>query len=319
MRNLHDVNEALMTLLPKSLDVVEIKDYHPISLIHCIGKLISKVLANRLAPKLSEVVNQSQSVFIKGRYIQDNFKFVQATSKLLHVRKQPSLLIKIDIAKAFDSVAWLFLLNILEFLGFGRVWRDWLSALLSTSSTHVLMNGTPGDCICHARGLKQGDHLSPMLFVIVMEVLDSLFHKADSWSLFQNLGVREVPFHTSLYADDMAIFISPCLQNIQLTRGILDTFQKASGLVCNLSKSQMVHIRCSEEQITISMQEFPCQLSNFPIKYLGLPLSVSRLSRSSFQPLVDRVVDKLTAWRGRLMHRSGRLVLIKTTLSAVSV
>jgi hypothetical protein len=228
-------------------------------------------------------------------------------------------LIKLDIAKAFDSVAWLFLLNILEFLGFGRVWRDWLSALLSTSSTHVLMNGTPGDCICHARGLKQGDHLSPMLFVIVMEVLDSLFHKADSWSLFQNLGVREVPFHTSLYADDMAIFISPCLQNIQLTRGILDTFQKASGLVCNLSKSQMVHIRCSEEQITISMQEFPCQLSNFPIKYLGLPLSVSRLSRSSFQPLVDRVVDKLTAWRGRLMHRSGRLVLIKTTLSAVSV
>jgi hypothetical protein len=60
MRNLHDVNEALMTLLPKSPDTAEIKDYRPISLIHCIWKLISKVLANRLAPKLSEVVNQAK-------------------------------------------------------------------------------------------------------------------------------------------------------------------------------------------------------------------------------------------------------------------
>jgi hypothetical protein len=132
-----DVNEALLALLPKNPEADEIKDYRPISLIHCIGKLIAKVLAKRLAPKLNKVVNQSQSVFIKGRYIQDNFKFVQATTKLLHVRKKLSLLIKLDIAKAFDSVAWPFLLNILKYLCFGQVWHDWLSALLSTSSTHT--------------------------------------------------------------------------------------------------------------------------------------------------------------------------------------
>jgi hypothetical protein len=76
MHNLHNVNEALMTLLPKSPDAVKIKDRRPISLIHIIGKLILKVLANRLAPWLNEVVHQSQSAFIKGRYIQYNFKFV---------------------------------------------------------------------------------------------------------------------------------------------------------------------------------------------------------------------------------------------------
>jgi hypothetical protein len=76
MHNLHNVNEALMTLLPKSLDAVKIKDRRPIFLIHIIGKLILKVLANRLAPWLNEVVHQSQSPFIKGRYIQDNFKFL---------------------------------------------------------------------------------------------------------------------------------------------------------------------------------------------------------------------------------------------------
>jgi hypothetical protein len=186
-------------------------------------------------------------------------------------------------------------------------------------SPKVLMNGAPGNCICHARGLRVGDLLSPMLFVLVMEVLDSLFRKEDSWSLFQSLGLREMPFRTSLYADDMATFISPCLQDIRLTRGIRDTFQKASGLACNLSKSQLVPIRCAEDQIAISLQDFPCQLATFPIKYLGMPLSVSKLPKTALQPLVDRVADKLPAWHGCLMHRSGRLTLIKTTLSAIPV
>jgi hypothetical protein len=188
-------------------------------------------------------------------------------------------------------------------------------------SPKVIMNGAPGNRICHARGLRLGDPLSPMLFVLVMEVLDSLFRKADSWSLFQSLGLREMPFHTPppLYADDMAIFISPCLQDIRLTRGIRDTFQKASGLACNLTRSQLVPIRCAEDQIAISLQEFPCQLATFPIKYLGMPLSVSKLPKTTLQPLVDRVADKLPALHGRLMHRSGRLTLIKTTLSAIPV
>jgi hypothetical protein len=94
------------------------------------------------------------------------------------------LMIKLDIARAFDSVAWPFILDVLACLGVGRAWRDWLSALVSTSSIRVLMNGTPGDHICHASGLRQGNPLSPMIFVLVMEVLNGLFRKADSWSLF---------------------------------------------------------------------------------------------------------------------------------------
>jgi hypothetical protein len=117
MRNLHSVNEALMTLLPKSSYAAKIKVYYPISLIHVIGKLISKVLANRLAPRLSELVHHSLSAFIKERHVPDNFKFIQSAAKLLHARRKPSMLIKIDIARAFNSVAWQFLFEILQQLG----------------------------------------------------------------------------------------------------------------------------------------------------------------------------------------------------------
>jgi hypothetical protein len=154
MHNLHSVNEALMALLPKSSEATKIKDYRLISLIHVIDKLISKVLANKMVPRLSELVHHSQSSFIKGRNIQDNFKFIQFVLKLLHVKRKPSLLIKIDIARTFDSIACLFLFEILQQLGLGRVWRDWVSALLSSASIRVLMIDNLGDRICHACGLR---------------------------------------------------------------------------------------------------------------------------------------------------------------------
>jgi hypothetical protein len=101
------------TMLPKAKEATTLKDYRPISLIHIVGKLFSKVLASRLAPRLSELMHPNQSAFVKGRLIHDSFKFVQSSAPLLHSRRQPSLMLKIDIARAFDSVGWLLLLQIL--------------------------------------------------------------------------------------------------------------------------------------------------------------------------------------------------------------
>jgi hypothetical protein len=121
-----------------------------------------------------------------------------------------------------------------------------------------------------------------------------------------------------LYADDLVVFISLEHQDLFMLRQVLDMFQVSSSLSCNLAY-KMVAIRCNEEQITQSAEEFPCQLVQFPIKYLGLPLSVFKLPKSAMHPLVDHVVDRLLAWKGRLLHRSGHLTLIKTTLTAVLV
>jgi hypothetical protein len=104
-RNFHSVNEALMVLLPKTSEASSMVDYQTISLIHSVSKLFSKVLANCLAPKLDKVVHPVQEAFIKGRLIHDNFCYMQGSAKLLHARRIPSLLLKVDMARAFDSVA----------------------------------------------------------------------------------------------------------------------------------------------------------------------------------------------------------------------
>jgi hypothetical protein len=117
MRNLSSINDALLTLIPKSVEAKCIKDYRPILHIHCLGKLFSKVLVTRLASRLPSLVHGSQSAFIKGRFIQDNFRYVESSTKLLHNHKRPCLLLKVDISRSFDSVTWPFYLELIHHMG----------------------------------------------------------------------------------------------------------------------------------------------------------------------------------------------------------
>jgi len=212
LRHLELLNSAYLTLIPKKLEALEAKDYRPISLVHSFAKLVTKLLANCLAPLLNTLVATNQSAFIRGRCIHDNFMLVQQTIKVLHHRKIASLFLKLDISKAFDSVDWSFLLEILSHLGFGPAWRTIISNLLHTASTQIMLNGELGHSISHQRGLRQGDPLSPMLFILVMDVLNNLFLKAEAEGLLSPLlstGQR-----LSLYADDVALFIRPTEEDL---------------------------------------------------------------------------------------------------------
>jgi mannosylglycoprotein endo-beta-mannosidase len=132
-------NQALIALLPKCVDAVEVKDFRPISLIHSVAKLVAKVLSSRLAPSMSQIVGPHQSAFIHGRCLHDNFQLVQSTARKLHRLRKDAILLKLDITKAFDTVDWAFLLDVLAKLGFGHRWISMICGLLGTASTRVLV------------------------------------------------------------------------------------------------------------------------------------------------------------------------------------
>jgi exonuclease III len=318
-RNLTLLNSALLTLLPKKDDAAFVKDFRPISLIHSFAKLVTKLLANRLAGRLNELVSTNQSAFVKGRCIHDNFLLVQQTARFLHQQKQPRILLKLDISKAFDSVSWPFLLEVLQKRGFGPIWRNMISGLLGSSSSRVLLNGVPGEVIYHRRGLRQGDPLSPMLFILVMDVLNSLFEKASVEGLLQPLSTRNIHHRVSLYADDVVLFLRPVAADLQMVDALLQLFGTAAGLRTNIQKSSISPIHCSEDDLAEVMTHFPCEIHSFPCKYLGLPLSLKKLSRAQLQPLIEKVASRLPGWKADLMSRAGRAIYVQSVLTSVLI
>jgi hypothetical protein len=143
-----------IALIPKKEEAQAVTDYRPISVMHSTAKLLCSILAERLAPHLDRIVSKSQSAFIKGRSIHDNFQYVQGAIKHFHRSKTPMLFIKLDIAKPFDFVRWEYMLELMEKIGFSKRWRDILSLLWSTTSSRILINGEAGKPIKHGRGLR---------------------------------------------------------------------------------------------------------------------------------------------------------------------
>ena len=156
------------------------------------------------------------------------------------------------------EVSWQFLLEILRAWGFGQRWRGWISPLLSTASTKVLLNGQPGLPIQHRRGLRQGDPLSPMLFVIVMDALNRLFIKAKMDNVLQPIGVPAIQHHCSLYADDAILLQTPTASEALAVKNILQMFGDASGLVTNVDKCSITPIFGDQAAfLQTSMRYFP--------------------------------------------------------------
>ena len=137
-------------------------------------------MATRRTPHMHKLVSNAQSAFIKKRSIHDNFMYVRNLARRFQRTNTPTLLFKLDIKKAFDSVRWDYLMDLLRHHGFPSRFRDWISALLSSASSRVLLNGIAGDPIRHGRGLRQGDLLSPLLFVLVIDALHHILAKSTS-------------------------------------------------------------------------------------------------------------------------------------------
>jgi hypothetical protein len=129
VQNMHVINTVNIVLIPKKDAAESITDFWPINLIHMIPKIIVKAMALRMGPKMNDIISSSQSAFIKSRSIHDNFMYVRNVARRLHRNRTPALLIKLDIAKAFDSVRWDYLLDFMQRRGFPPRWRAWATLI----------------------------------------------------------------------------------------------------------------------------------------------------------------------------------------------
>ncbi|KAL9681628.1 hypothetical protein QQ045_013414 [Rhodiola kirilowii] len=310
------INRTYIALIPKSASPQSFSDFRPISLLNSSYKILSKCLANRLSTVLPYLISPTQTAFLANRNIMDGIMVINELIHALKTEGRSALVIKLDFWKAYDSVSWEYLELIQRSMGFGCKWIDWMRPCYSSASMDVLINGSPSKEFPMKRGLRQGDHLSPFLFLLAAEGLSRIIDKVAGEGLINGVEWEkggEKMTHLQ-FADDTVLFCQANLEEIQRLKMILYGFEGCSGLKINFSKSMCYGIGLKEEETQSFARVLGCPVGSFPMKYLGLQVGVNPSRVSTWAPILQKFKDKLASWKSVNLSMAGILVLIKAAL-----
>ncbi|GJY29441.1 RNA-directed DNA polymerase, eukaryota, reverse transcriptase zinc-binding domain protein [Tanacetum coccineum] len=247
--------------------------------------MLSKILTNRIKVALSQIIDENQSAFVPGRAITDNILLTQELLKGYNCINGPKrCAFKIDIQKAYDTVSWEFLKDIMGRFGFPSKMIGWIMTCISTPKFTICVNGERYGYFKGRRGLRQGDSISPYIFTMVMEMLNLIvkneIRKNNTFKY--HFGCRQLKITHLCFADDLII----CLNK--------DAKREISSI-------------------------FPFKEGKLPVRYLGVPLITKKISVKECKQLVDKVSQKLNDWKNKSLSYARRAQLIASVLGSMQV
>jgi hypothetical protein len=238
---LQALNATFLTLVPKEGNAHHRKKFRPIALCNVIYKLLTKVIARRLKPILPTIISLEQSGYVEGRQILDSIILAHEVIHSLQKTKTPGMLLKLDLSKDFDKISWEYMRAMLLDFCFNQGWVTWILNLTSSAFFSLLINGVPSRPFSPSRGIRQGDPLSPFLFIILAKGLSRSIQAAIEQNLLTGLPLHGIspPISHSQFVDDTLLMGSPTVREASSLQEILQTFSEASGLDCNKDKSKI--------------------------------------------------------------------------------
>ena len=233
----------------------------------------------------------------------------------------PGVIVKLDIEKAYDRVNWDALFYLMERMGFGEKWRRWMKFCVSTIWFSVLVNGFLVRFFGSTWGLRQGDSLSPLLFLLVMEVLRRLLKRIEEGGFlrgFQKNSHSQGGLCIShlLFADDTILFCDATREQLLYIRMVMIFFEAITDLKVNIGKSEIVPLGLVGSLNTMA-SVLGCNVGRLPMTYLGMPLVAHFKDPLIWNPIIEKIETKLFGWKRLYLLKGGRLTLLKSTLSSL--
>ena len=231
---------GIITCLPKPGKPRNlIKNWRPISLLDVCYKFASSCIADRIKRYLNKLIHDDQKGFLSGRFIGENTRLIydlMYETEKLHI---PGMILLIDFEKAFDTVSWGFIDNVLKIFNFGDSIKKWIHTFYSGSQSCIIQNGYMSSFFNLGRGCRQGDPLSPYVFLLCAEILGILIRNNKTLKGIEVLGSE---FKISQYADDTSLFLDGTENSLISALKILELFYKMSGLKMNVEKTKVIKI-----------------------------------------------------------------------------
>ncbi|CAJ2631177.1 unnamed protein product [Trifolium pratense] len=287
------ITASFLALIPKKDNPQTLYDYRPICLVGSLYKIISKVLATRLKKVLGNLISKCQSAFLPNRQILDGVLVVNELIDLAKRKKDKCLLLKVDFERAYDTVNWDYLSFMMKRMGFSQGWMKWMRACVFNSSMSVLVNGSPTEDFSVSKGLRQGDPLSPFLFLIAAEGLARLMQKAVDIGSFHSYKVSDaLQFHTLQFADDTIMIGEGNWDNLWTLKTVLRSFELVSGLKVNFFKSKLYGINLEDSFLEAASSFLFCEVDSIPFRFLGIPVGANP-RRKITVTLINSVLSSL--------------------------
>ena len=305
---------AVIVLLYKKGARENIKNWRPISLLNVDYKILSKVLAERLKEVLPEIIHQDQKGCVKGRFIGDNIRLLEDIIFEIENNGLDSIILLQDQEKAFDRVEWEWLFATLKYFGFGETFIGWLMTLYKNSQSSIITNGHQSAYFDITRGIRQGDSLSALLYIIQLEPLAQKIRKSTSFDgikiKLNQMNNYELELKGCQYVDDCNTFLKDkkCIKDFTK---ILAEYERVSGSKINFDKTKALAVNNLPGSPTEKIDGI--ELIKGPEKALGIPIGAGSENNSQlWTGLISKVKAKLDFWRLRGLSLQGKTHVIRS-------
>ena len=306
--------EGVIICIPKGdNDRDQLKNWRPISLLNIVYKIGSSSIANRIKNVLPIIISEDQTGFIKNRYIGDNIRLIFDIMSWLDFYDQPGLLLCLDFQKAFDSLDWNFLHKSLQAFGFREDICNWINTFHTNIKSTVSINGNITDWFTVSRGCRQGDPLSPYIFIICAEILAIMIRENN---LIKGITVNNTEHKITQYADDSEILLEGDRRSFEETINTLDRFGSVSGLLLNTSKTISVWLGSRKNSDVRYMQHLNINWNPPRYKILGIWFTndLDVCIEINFREKIKEMKRLFSIWLKRQITPLGRIAVLKSLI-----